>query len=104
MTATNIAIQQAGNLANKFGVSGDPQELVATLKETAFKGQVSDAQFTALMIVAGQYGLNPFTNEIYAFPSNGSIVPVVGVSIKSNLAKILSAIFLFVFKIYSDSK
>lgn len=79
MTATNIAIQQAGNLANKFGVSGDPQELVATLKQTAFKGQVSDAQFTALMIVAGQYGLNPFTNEIYAFPSKGSIVPVVGV-------------------------
>jgi hypothetical protein len=34
----------------------------------------------ALLIVADQYGLNPWTKEIYAFPdkSNG-IVPVVGV-------------------------
>lgn len=79
MTEANIAVKQAGTLAAKFGVAGDPEELMATLKETAFKGQVSDAQFTALMIVAGQYGLNPFTNEIYAFPSKGSIVPVVGV-------------------------
>ena len=32
------------------------------------------------MIVAGQYGLNPFTREIYAFPDrNNGIVPVVGV-------------------------
>ena len=34
---------------------------------------------TALLIVANQYKLNPWTSEIYAFPSNGSIVPVVGV-------------------------
>ena len=51
-----------------------------TLKATAFKGQVSDAQMTALMIVANQYGLNPWTKEIYAFPDkNNGIVPVVGV-------------------------
>jgi len=55
-------------------------ELVSTLKATAFKGQVSDAQFTALMVVANQYGLNPWTREIYAFPDkNNGIVPVVGV-------------------------
>lgn len=56
-------------------------ELVATLKATAFKGgtQVSDAQMTALMVVANQYGLNPWTKEIYAFPDKGGIVPVVGV-------------------------
>lgn len=56
-------------------------ELIATLKATAFKGsvQVSDAQMTALMVVANQYGLNPWTKEIYAFPDKGGIVPVVGV-------------------------
>lgn len=50
------------------------------LKATAFKGQVSDAQMTALLIVANQYGLNPWTKEIYAFPDKqNGIVPVVGV-------------------------
>jgi phage recombination protein Bet len=56
-------------------------ELIETLKATAFKGgsQVTDAQMTALMVVANQYGLNPWTKEIYAFPDKGGIVPVVGV-------------------------
>lgn len=59
---------------------GDGTGLMETLKATAFKGQVSDAQMTALMIVANQYGLNPWTKEIYAFPDkNNGIVPVVGV-------------------------
>src|SRR3546814_6058378 len=35
---------------------------------------------TALLIVANQYALNPWTKEIYAFPDkNNGIVPVVGV-------------------------
>lgn len=68
-----------GVLAKRFEL-GDGAGLIETLKETAFKGQVSDAQMTALMIVANQYGLNPWTKEIYAFPdSNNGIVPVVGV-------------------------
>lgn len=59
---------------------GDGSGLIETLKATAFKGQVSDAQMTALMVVANQYGLNPWTKEIYAFPDqNNGIVPVVGV-------------------------
>ena len=59
---------------------GDGAELITTLKATAFKGQVSDAQMTALLIVANQYRLNPWTKEIYAFPDkNNGIVPVVGV-------------------------
>lgn len=74
-----IAQNQALALAKQFGIQGDPQELVTTLKATAFKGNVTDAQFNALLIVATQYGLNPFTSEIYAFPSNGGITPVVGV-------------------------
>lgn len=59
---------------------GDGSGLMETLKATAFKGQVSDAQMTALMVVANQYGLNPWTKEIYAFPDRqNGIVPVVGV-------------------------
>jgi len=66
-------------LAQRFNL-GDGEELMSTLKQTAFKGQVSDAQMTALLIVANQFGLNPWTKEIYAFPDkNGGIVPVVGV-------------------------
>ena len=59
---------------------GDGADLIGTLKATAFKGQVSDAQMTALLVVANQYALNPWTKEIYAFPDkNNGIVPVVGV-------------------------
>lgn len=68
--------------ANRFGV--DENKVMDILKATAFKQRdgnpPSDEQMTALMIVADQYGLNPFVKEIYAYPdkSNG-IVPVVGV-------------------------
>lgn len=67
------------NLAKQFNM-GDGSELASTLKQTCFKSgtQVTDAQMTALLIVAQQYGLNPFTKEIYAFPDKGGIVPVVG--------------------------
>ncbi|HCP79405.1 MAG: phage recombination protein Bet [Pusillimonas sp.] len=66
-------------LAQKLDM-GDGVGLIDTLKATAFKGQVSDAQMTALLVVANQYGLNPWTKEIYAFPDkNNGIVPVVGV-------------------------
>ena len=59
---------------------GDGVGLMETLKATAFKGPVTDAQMTALLIVANNYGLNPWTKEIYAFPDrNNGIVPVVGV-------------------------
>lgn len=70
----------SSKLAARFGMDSGEQELLDTLKATAFRGQVSDSQMTALLIVAGQYGLNPFTKEIYAFPDrNNGIVPVVGV-------------------------
>lgn len=67
-------------LASQFDM-GDGSGLSETLKSTAFKSstQVTDEQMTALLIVANQYGLNPFTREIFAFPDKGGIVPVVGV-------------------------
>jgi len=74
------------NLIQKFAdrFSVDEGKVMDILKATAFKQRdgnpPSDEQMTALMIVADQYGLNPFVKEIYAYPdkSNG-IVPVVGV-------------------------
>jgi len=77
---STIVISQASKLAKTFGMEGDGAELIATLKATAFKGQVSDAQMAALLMVANQYGLSPWTKEIYAFPDRqNGIVPVVGV-------------------------
>jgi phage recombination protein Bet len=72
------------NLTAKLAATfdmGDGTNLTETLKATAFKSgtQVTDAQMTALLVVANQYGLNPFTKEIFAFPDKGGIVPVVGV-------------------------
>lgn len=77
---SSIVVSQATKIAESFGIGGDSGELINVLKATAFKGNVSDAQMAALLVVAGQYKLNPFTKEIYAFPDrNNGIVPVVGV-------------------------
>lgn len=66
-------------LAERFDM-GDSTGLTNVLTATAFRGQkVSNEQMTALLVVANQHGLNPWTNEIYAFPNNGGIVPIVGV-------------------------
>ena len=74
-------IQQPSLLAKmaaRFSV--EPGKMLSTLKSTAFKGDVSNEQMMALLIVADQYGLNPWTKEIYAFPDRqNGIVPVIGV-------------------------
>ncbi|MBS3955818.1 MAG: phage recombination protein Bet [Methylomicrobium sp.] len=68
--------------ADKFNFPGE-KKLIDTLKATAFKikdGVVTDEQMSALLIVADQYGLNPFTKEIFAYPDKqNGIVPVVSV-------------------------
>lgn len=68
--------------ANKYNV--EPEKMHVTLKATAFRqknGQeVTNEQMMALVLVANEYGLNPFTKEIYAFPDrNAGIIPIVGV-------------------------
>lgn len=67
--------------ADRFGV--DASKMLDTLKHTAFrqdKGEVTNEQMMALLVVADQYRLNPFTKELYAFPDkHNGIVPVVGV-------------------------
>lgn len=72
--------------ASKIGV--EPEKLLSTLKDTAFKQpwkdgkpgpEVTEAQMLALLVVANEYGLNPFLKEIYAFPTKGGgIAPMVG--------------------------
>lgn len=69
-------------IADQYGVDAD--KMLDTLKATAFKVKqgdppISNEQMMALLVVADQYHLNPFTREIYAFPDKGGIVPVVGV-------------------------
>ena len=80
MTTAVATLPQTSLLAkfaSRFGV--EPAKMLTTLKATAFKGDVSNEQMMALLIVADQYGLNPWTKEVYAFPDKGGIVPVVGV-------------------------
>lgn len=61
-------------------MSLDPSKLLSTLKATVFRDAKSEEELVALVVVANQYGLNPFLNEIYAFPGKrGGIVPIVGV-------------------------
>lgn len=68
-------------VATRFGV--DPDKMLHTLKSTAFRakdGEISNEQMMALLVVADQHKLNPWTKEIYAFPDKqNGIVPVVGV-------------------------
>lgn len=78
VTQLNTKTSLLARMAEKFGVDAD--KMLVTLKATAFKGDVTNEQMMALLIVAEQYGLNPWTKEIYAFPDKkNGIVPVVGV-------------------------
>lgn len=87
--SNNVPFNSSTPLLEEFGrkyniaISGntvDTNAVADVLIQTCFKQQVTYAQMTALLIVAKQYQLNPFTREIYAFPTqNGGIVPIVGV-------------------------
>lgn len=67
--------------AEKYHI--EPTKLMDTLKATAFRQRgdvvVTNEQMAALLIVADQYKLNPFTKEIFAFNDKGAVVPVVSV-------------------------
>lgn len=85
MTAEIATLPSAPSLvtkiAGRYGV--DANKLLGTLKATAFRQkegvQISNEQMMALLVVADQYQLNPFTKEIYAFEDRGAIVPIVSV-------------------------
>lgn len=56
----------------------NPKKLVNQLKKTVFKSCKTDEEFMAGVIVSREYGLNPFTNQIYIFPAKGGgVIPVI---------------------------
>src|SRR6266853_769182 len=81
--STTPRISLVEKMAAKFSI--EPGKMLGALKATAFKQkkdapEVTNEQMIALLIVADQYGLNPWTKEIFAFPDKqNGIVPVVGV-------------------------
>jgi phage recombination protein Bet len=67
-------------LASSAGLS--ESQYLATIKATVFPNKgagATDAQLAAFLMVAKQYSLNPLTKEIFAFPANGGIQPVVSI-------------------------
>ena len=74
MTGTSLI----ATMASKYQM--DPVQFARTVRATVMPSKHSEEQFAAFMMVAHQYGLNPITREIYAFPArNGGITPVVSI-------------------------
>ena len=65
-------------MASKFGM--EPKAFEATVRDTCGCKGATAEQFAAFLLVANEYGLNPVTKEIYAFPTRGGgIQPIVGI-------------------------
>lgn len=71
-------------MAGRFGI--EPNKLLPILKATAIRKpkegrEATNEEVAAFVIVANQYGLNPFVKEIYAYPDTkrGGVVPIVSV-------------------------
>ena len=80
MSNENIVANQLAVMSENLNMKDvDVGNLYNTLKATVFKDAKNDNELAALMIVANQYGLNPFTKEIYAISSRGAIIPIVSV-------------------------
>lgn len=66
------------DMSTRFGM--EPQAFEATIRATVCKGNVSREEFAAFLLVAKEYGLNPLTKELYAFPAKGGgIQPIVSI-------------------------
>lgn len=66
------------SMATKFGM--EPQAFEQTVRATCGCEKATREQFAAFLLVANEYGLNPVTKEIYAFPTRGGgIQPIVGI-------------------------
>jgi len=80
LVTVDAPLSALSTLANRFGVESNAVFL-KSLKDVAFRSpNVTTEQLMALVVVANQYQLNPFTRELYAFPEKGGgIVPIVSV-------------------------
>lgn len=66
------------SMASKFGM--EPAAFEQTVRATCGCDKATKEQFAAFLLVANEYGLNPITKEIYAFPTRGGgIQPIVGI-------------------------
>jgi len=66
-------------LAERYQV--EPADFLRMVKATIMPGsKVSDEHLMAFLLVADQYGLNPLTKQVYAFPGkDGGVVPIVSI-------------------------
>lgn len=65
-------------MSSRYGM--EPAAFEETLRKTVCKGEVSREEFAAFLLVAQEYGLNPLTKELYAFPAKGGgIQPIVSI-------------------------
>ena len=70
-------------MARKYHL--DSEKFLQTIRATVMRptkdGKVATMEeIAAFLIVAHKYNLDPFTNEIYAFPSKrGGVIPIVGI-------------------------
>jgi phage recombination protein Bet len=78
---TEVAQQHRGVLADMADrYQMNPQAFEATLRGTVVPASTTREQFAAFLLVARQYGLDPVTKQIYAYPNrNGGIQPVVSI-------------------------
>jgi phage recombination protein Bet len=73
-------------MASKYQM--DPGVFKDVIKATVMPGNATNEQMAAFLLVANQYGLNPVTKEIHAFPAKGGgVTPVVGIDGWINLAQ-----------------
>ena len=72
-----------GSMASRYDM--EPAAFVSAIKATVIKGDCSNEQFAAFLMVAKEYKLNPLTKEIYAFPDRGGIQPIVSIDGWMNL-------------------
>jgi phage recombination protein Bet len=78
LAKNDASVGVLASLAASYGM--DKAAFVQTIKATVMSGaNVSNEQLAAFCLVAKEYELNPFTKEIFAFPSRGGIVPVVSI-------------------------
>lgn len=66
------------SMASQYNM--DPKAFANTVKATCMPPNATNEEFAAFLMVAKDYGLNPITREIYAFPKKGGgVQPIVGV-------------------------
>lgn len=83
----------------------EPAAFEQTLRATVVPNNCTKEQFAAFLVVANEYGLNPLTKEIYAFPSRGGgIQPIVPIDGWTNIINSHSALDGIEFDDHHDEK